>query len=428
MAKGRGVAISFVISFDVLETGICKNCHLARLDPMIQTRQSTCPTFNVNLTELWKGLAKIVVQALDGQFIIALAFSLKTFGAALLALFLAFWLGLDEPKWALMTVFIVSQPDSGLVLAKGFFSLLGTIAGTLVSTALVFALSQSGDLFLASIAVWIGLCNFAARAERNFASYGFLLAGYTVAIIGVPAALNPGGAYSLLLARFTEISLGIACAGLMSRLILPREIAPTLVVLTRQLSRRVERLATLTVNSVHERRYFTAERIQLVKDLAAVEAMRSLAFFESTEARVLDEAIRHRTDAALHLTALAEPLADYDSARYPNPERLRTLASLIAASDDTPRGNGSAVSALVHMETRRGFYAALVQLYRSEAAFYLRSSVPALRIARRLWSDPVSAALTGIRSVLAIAITSVFWIVTAWPAGATAVIVAANAC
>src|SRR6266568_8576677 len=98
---------------------------------------------------------------------IALTFALKTYVAGLLALYLAFWLGLDEPRWALLTVYIVSQPESGLVLAKGFYRILGTIAGLLVSIALVFGLAQYGELFVAALAVWICFCNFAARTVRN---------------------------------------------------------------------------------------------------------------------------------------------------------------------------------------------------------------------------------------------------------------------
>jgi uncharacterized membrane protein YccC len=109
----------------------------------------------------------------------------------LLALYIAFWAGLDDPRWAILTVFVISQPDSGLVLAKSYYRILGTIAGVLVSIALVFSLAQYGELFVAAIAVWICFCNFAARMVRNFASYGFQLAGYTAAIIGIPAALNP---------------------------------------------------------------------------------------------------------------------------------------------------------------------------------------------------------------------------------------------
>jgi len=54
---------------------------------------------------------------------------------------------------------VVSQPDSGLVLAKSFYRILGTIAGVLVTIALVFGLSQYGDLFVAARSL-------AARAWR----------------------------------------------------------------------------------------------------------------------------------------------------------------------------------------------------------------------------------------------------------------------
>jgi len=52
----------------------------------------------------------------------------------LLALYIAFWAGLDEPRWSFLTVFVVSQPDSGLVLAKSFYRMLGTIAGCLLQS------------------------------------------------------------------------------------------------------------------------------------------------------------------------------------------------------------------------------------------------------------------------------------------------------
>jgi hypothetical protein len=54
-------------------------------------------------------------------------------------------------------------------------------------------------------------------------------------------------------------------------------------------------------------------------------------------------------------------------------------------------------------------------------------SVPVPRRACRLWSDPVFAALTGVGSALTVAITPAFWVATAWPTGATAVIIVATA-
>ena len=73
---------------------------------------------------------------LDHQTAVGLIFAVKTFAASLLALYIAFWAGLDDPRWAFLTVYIVSQPDSGLVLAKGFYRILGTIAGVLQDTSI----------------------------------------------------------------------------------------------------------------------------------------------------------------------------------------------------------------------------------------------------------------------------------------------------
>jgi hypothetical protein len=48
----------------------------------------------------------------DRQTAVGLTFAVKTFAASLLALYIAFWAGLDDPRWSFLTVYIVSQPDS----------------------------------------------------------------------------------------------------------------------------------------------------------------------------------------------------------------------------------------------------------------------------------------------------------------------------
>jgi uncharacterized membrane protein YccC len=57
-----------------------------------------------------------------------------------------------------------------------------------------------------------------------------------------------------------------------------------------------------------------------------------------------------------------------------------------------------------------------------------RGDQPPKQATYPLWSDPIPAALTGIRSALAVLITAAFWFATAWPNGPVAVIVAAVAC
>ena len=374
-----------------------------------------------------RSLARKAMAALDGPFLTALIFSLKTFAAALLALSIAFWLGLDEPYWALLTVFVVAQVDSGLVLAKSFYRMLGTVAGVLMTVALVFAFAQYGELFIASLAVWIGLCSFAARAARNFASYSFQLAGYTVAIVGIPAALNPGGAYPRILARFTEVSLGIACMALVSRLIFPAELAPKLVALVRELMRRADRFAKTAMDPAADREQLAAERAGLAKDFATVEAMRSSAFFESADARLLNEPLRRITYAAVDLCAVAAAAAARlgQAAHVTSPQ---DPGPSIANTNDTPRENAEVVSVLLRAADRQAVAHAHMRLAEAGAALDGRKSVAWPRPTGGLWSDPVAAALTGIRSALAVAITTAFWFATAWPSGPIAVIVAGVVC
>src|ERR1700719_5341201 len=80
----------------------------------------------------------------DHQTAVGLTFAVKTFAASLLALYIAFWAGLDDPRWSFLTVFVVSQTDSGLVLAKSFYRILSTIAGLLVAMPLAFGLAEHG--------------------------------------------------------------------------------------------------------------------------------------------------------------------------------------------------------------------------------------------------------------------------------------------
>jgi uncharacterized membrane protein YccC len=345
---------------------------------------------------------------LDHETAVGLTFAVKTFAASLLALYIAFWAGLDDPRWAFLTVYIVSQPDSALVLAKGFYRILGTIAGLLVTITLVFGLAQYGELFVAALAVWICFCNFAARTVRNFASYAFQLAGYTVAIIGIPAALQPTGAYPLLVARFTEILLGIACAALVSRLILVREFSPKLIERVRTLAHRADGFATLLLDPDTNRAHVTAERTELAKGYLDVQEMQHSTYFESAEARVLDQPLRRLTQAAVELCTTAEAAASHRSGSLHPDDPI--VSTLVRAADERDVGDARA------------------RLRDSIAAFDRGEEPPEPNIACKLWSDPVPAAVIGVRSALAVGIISAFWFATAWPNGPAAVIVAAVVC
>src|SRR5580692_3076909 len=133
----------------------------------------------------------------------SLLYALRLWAAVCLALFVAFWLELDNPFWAGTSAAIVCQPQLGASLRKGWFRMIGTVVGATMIVVLTALFPQDRIGFLVLLAVWGGICAFAATVLHNFASYSAALAGYTAAIIaadtfgatggGEPGRLHVGG-------------------------------------------------------------------------------------------------------------------------------------------------------------------------------------------------------------------------------------------
>lgn len=130
-------------------------------------------------------------------------------------------LQLSDPKWAMMTAFIVAQPISGMVMAKGVARLAGTLVAATVGITLIAWFGQTPILFSGALALWLAICVACATFFRNFRSYAFVLSGYTAVIIAAPALQAPDTVFSLAVSRGTEITIGIACAGLSSLIFSP---------------------------------------------------------------------------------------------------------------------------------------------------------------------------------------------------------------
>jgi uncharacterized membrane protein YccC len=366
---------------------------------------------------------------LDDETTTAVTFAVKTFVAGLLALYVSFWLGLDEPRWAILTVYVVSQPESGLVLAKSFYRALGTAAGLLFSTLLVFMFAQYGGLFVPSLALWIGICNCAARAARNFMSYGFLLAGYTTAIVGIPAALDPSQAYTLIAARGTEVVIGLTFAALASRLLFPRELAQRLLALTRRVIIRVKEFGSVAMGPVADKTALATQRFQLIQDIASIDSTRASVYFESADARQLNEPVREVAAAALNVCAIAEDIAGRSVSALPSfTAGLWITARLLANTNDSPTENFAVTSTLTSVSDQRDMFDAQAKLADAENWLEGRSRKIHPALSLETWSDPILAILTGVRTALAVVVVWAIWFVTAWPSGPVAIIVAANVC
>lgn len=164
-------------------------------------------------------------------------FSVKSFAAAMLSVYISLRIGLPRPFWAMMTAYIVAQPFAGPTRSKGLYRAGGTILGATATTFLVPRLVNSPELLSLALALWIGGCLYFSLLDRTPRSYMLMLAGYTAGLIGFPAVNNPGGIFDIALARVEEIVLGITCATVVHTLVLPQSFGPVLLA---RLDRAVE--------------------------------------------------------------------------------------------------------------------------------------------------------------------------------------------
>lgn len=89
------------------------------------------------------------------------------------------------------------------------FRLVGTIAGAALAIALVALFPQSRMGFFLSLAIWGGLCAFAATALRNFAAYAAMLAGITAAVVALDSIPAPDQVLNVAISRASTTAIGI---------------------------------------------------------------------------------------------------------------------------------------------------------------------------------------------------------------------------
>ena len=201
----------------------------SRLGPLPDVVRRQCARRHDRPDSIHAALYPYRKKPFPGTNSIPWIFAAKTTASGLIALLVAFTFNLDQPYWALLTVFIVSQPlQSRQVLAKSLYRIIGTVIGAGVALLFVALFAQERVLFLGALALWIGLCAFGSQYARNFAAYSFVLSGYTVAIVGIPGALDAGNAFYIATGRVTEISLGIIVAATVSHVVLPNSLVPSL--------------------------------------------------------------------------------------------------------------------------------------------------------------------------------------------------------
>lgn len=202
----------------------------------------------------------------------AALFSLKCLAAGMLALFVAFSIGLERPYWAFLTSYIVAQPMAGAVISKAVFRAMGTLVGAIFAVAIVPPLVNAPELLVLAMASWLGLCVFVSLLDRTPRGYMFVLAGYTACLIVFPDVDTPQTIFTVASLRVQEILIGIACGSLIHGVILPGSITGVLLARVEAMLRDAERwtrdaIATEPVEGLD------AERRRLAQDVTELHQM-----------------------------------------------------------------------------------------------------------------------------------------------------------
>lgn len=142
--------------------------------------------------------------------------------ASLLAYSFAAMLHLEGPYWAAMTVWIVAQPSRGMLLGKSAARVVGTVAGVMAALPLAWLASKQPQLFVFSLALWVGCCAAIATTLTGFRVYVAVLGGFTASLIAISVLHHPHMVVELATSRVACILIGIFASALMTWLWTPR--------------------------------------------------------------------------------------------------------------------------------------------------------------------------------------------------------------
>ncbi|HKR90613.1 MAG TPA: FUSC family protein, partial [Phenylobacterium sp.] len=388
-----------------------------------------------------------------------LLFSLNSFAASMLALYIALAVGLPRPYWAMTTAYIVSQPLSGAVRSKAIYRVVGTIIGGLATVALVPNLVNAPPLLCLALALWVGGCLTISLLDRTPRSYLVVLAGYTAALIGFPVVGQPDTVFDVAVARVVEIGLGIVCASLTHSLVFPRPVGRVLQHRLGEWLQEADRWV-LDVLSAAPGAVSARDRTALAAATTEIQMLASHLPFDTSRLRDTRAAVRAVQERMLMLIPLISGLADRIAALEAEGGLDAETAAIREAAADWIRA-GAALETRADLLDRVGRHQAALPLndwrglLTESLMLRLRETATALSEAHALrghlrWPDaPLApetaqavaqagrrplhvdlplAVLSGATAVIAILIACVLWIGLGWNDGVTAAMMTAVFC
>jgi uncharacterized membrane protein YccC len=391
-----------------------------------------------------------------------LLFGVRLWASVCLAMFVAFWLQLDNPYWAGTSAAVVCVPQLGASLRKGWFRMIGTVVGAIAIVVLTACFPQDRIGFFTLLALWCGICGFFATVLRNFASYAAALAGYTAAIVGAETLGATGGASSevflLAIYRASEICIGIVCAGVVLAGTdlggAQRRLAASLANLAADIAGGFFRMLTLAGSQLPDTH---AERRELLRRVIGLDPMIELALGESghlpnlsatlqTVVHGLISALVGWRGIAMHLTRLPDDTGQQDvesilpsippelrRAFEPN-ARERWIADPTTLRRVFQEGQRALLTLTTDTPSRRRLADEMAEVLNAIAWVLdgltvlagAPSRTPAgYRNAPARVADWLPAVVNGARAFVAIGAVELLWVATAWPNGGFPIVIVA---
>jgi uncharacterized membrane protein YccC len=392
----------------------------------------------------------------------AVVFSVNCFIATMLALWIAFRLDLKNPWWAMLTVYITSQPVTGALRAKAAYRVLGTLLGAIAMVAIVPNLVDAPELTTAAISLWVAFCLYVSLLDRTPRAYTLALSGYTAALIGFPSVLNPDGVFDTAIARAEEIMLGTVSAALVHSLIFPLSVLSVLLAkqstVLADARRWIADGLTREVTPASEQ-----EPRRIAADITELAILGSSLPYDTASQRPSQTVIRaldERLVALLPLLSTIEDRIAFLRKYAAMPDHVEKLLAEVAAwctgqqtgdRKEAHRLRRACAAALPETGPASSWddlmlvslLARLIELIESwEECLELAALthdplapedrpmrvILKRRAAKPLHRDHGMAALSALAAGLALLACSAFWIATAWPQGAGAVGLVAVIC
>jgi uncharacterized membrane protein YccC len=233
-----------------------------------------------------------------------LLFALRTIAAGLLTLYLAFVFDLEQPKWSIMAVVIISQPLAGMVLARSFGQVIGTTLGAAVAVLIMAIFPQAPVPFLITLSLWLALCTAGGTLLRYTSSQAFVLSGYTAVVVGLLAVPEPDGTFLLAVTRVTETLLAVACVCVVSLLTArPEAVAKDYFARIDQVIKLLATHASAVIRTEESEAEFHRRQMQLLAQIGALEGVRRHLYYDAPRLRSADDLVQLLGNQLVLLTA-----------------------------------------------------------------------------------------------------------------------------